>query len=502
MDKTSIPKELLADPSYRIVKEVRPPIGEILPQQKVFDSVTKKPIPENLKPHFLREGKIEKADALRIISLVSPVFEKEPNVLTVADPVTVCGDVHGQYYDLMKLLEIGGDPSNSSYLFLGDYVDRGCFSCEVCLLLFSYKILYPTTFFMLRGNHECRHLTNYFNFKKECLYKYDEEVYNAFMKCFDHLPLAAILNHRFLCIHGGISPDILTIDEIRMINRHRETPSSGPMCDLLWSDPSEDDDLPLDSHFMPNELRGCSYVYTSEAVKMFLRTNNLLSIIRAHEAQDEGYRLYRKLDTTDFPSVICIFSAPNYCDTYGNKGAVIRFQNNLMNIRQFNDAPHPYHLPNFMNVFNWSLPFVAEKLVDMLHAILSRCGIDESEMEEEPSLKVRGEKIRAKILTIAKLNRMLGTLRKESESIVELKGLAGGTLPRGLLVSGSEAIRAAVGDFREAKLIDAVNEKRPPMEGDAVASPEGRQMKKSGGSLSPEEDVEVPRHEIPSIRKE
>ncbi|KAK1921719.1 Serine/threonine-protein phosphatase 2B catalytic subunit A1 [Papiliotrema laurentii] len=466
----------------RVVKDVQAPAMYLPTDEQFFSKEDKtKPDIAFLKNHFYREGRLTEEQALYILEKGGEVLRSEPNLLEVDAPITVCGDIHGQYYDLMKLFEVGGNPAETRYLFLGDYVDRGYFSIECVLYLWSLKIWYPDTLFLLRGNHECRHLTDYFTFKLECKHKYSETIYNACMESFCNLPLAAVMNKQFLCIHGGLSPELNTLDDLRSINRFREPPTQGLMCDILWSDPLEDFGSEKNStdNFVHNHVRGCSYFFTYNAACQFLERNNLLSIIRAHEAQDAGYRMYRKTKTTGFPSVMTIFSAPNYLDVYSNKAAVLKYESNVMNIRQFNCTPHPYWLPNFMDVFTWSLPFVGEKITDMLIAILNCCTKEELEEEEETPMAItpeaeeieaeeettleRRQIIKNKILAVGRMSRVFALLREESERVSELKSISGSaSLPAGLLASGAEGIKEAIQGFDDARKSDIENERLPP----------------------------------------
>lgn len=258
------------------------------------------------------------------------------------------------------------------------------------------------------------------------------------------------------------------------------------MSDLLWADPLDDFGSETNNDFfVHNDVRGCSYFYTYPAVSDFLARNKLLSVIRAHEAQDAGYRMYRTSQNTGFPSVITLFSAPNYVDAYNNKAAVLKYENNVINIKQFNHTPHPFWLPNFMDVFSWSLPFVGEKMMDMLIAILSICSDEELQedsaasstspgaagtpgSQDPESLEFRRRALKNKILAIGRLSRVFSVLREESEGVTELKSASGGRLPAGTLMLGAEGIKSAIQSFEAAQAADSENERLPPTEAEVT----------------------------------
>jgi serine/threonine-protein phosphatase 2B catalytic subunit len=219
--------------------------------------------------------------------------------------------------------------------------------------------------------------------------------------------------------------------------------------------------------FLPNVQRNCSYKYSYNAVSVFLKANNLLCILRAHEAEEKGFKFYKTIEKTGFPSVITVFSAPNYCDTYGNAGAVLQFVNNDMNVKQFKSNPHPMVLPNHQNVFGWSIPFVSEKICDIMYGILSQCPIDEEQYEDE-NKKISEESInsiRAKIVSLGRVSKMYNTLRQERESWLILKGMLvkSGTSHHLLLTKGPGSISKAIESFQNAKEFD--DDSRPTIEG-------------------------------------
>ena len=171
------------------------------------------------------------------------------------------GELSRQFYDVREIFRLGGSPDNNKYLFLGDYVDRGIYAVEVVLTLYALKISYPNSVFLLRGNHECRQMTSYHNFREECLQKYDQEIYDLIMDSFDRLPIACIINGQFISLHGGISPDMDSCLEINKIDRFKEPPQLGVLCDILWSDPVDNDSGLQRSVWETNDSRGCSFYF-------------------------------------------------------------------------------------------------------------------------------------------------------------------------------------------------------------------------------------------------
>jgi serine/threonine-protein phosphatase 2B catalytic subunit len=486
----------LPDPNNdRAVKSFQPPPHRPLPRNLMFpEKLKNKPDWKLIRDHLQKEGRIAKEELVKLVTDTNKIFKNEGNLIYLQDPLSVVGDIHGQYFDALKILEIGGNPENTKYLFLGDFVDRGSFSIEVLILLYSLKISFPDTINMLRGNHECRQMTTFFNFRTECLYKYDQEVYDMFMDSFDLLPLACVINGKFIGVHGGLSPELKTLDDINRLERFKEPPKQGLFCDLLWSDPVDNDDGICENIYRMNDVRGCSYFYGNEAVGKFLEQNNLLSVIRAHEAQLDGYKMHAWTGKSDFPVVITIFSAPNYCDVYNNKGAIIKFENNTLNIQQFNYTPHPYILPNFMDIFTWSIPFVSEKITEMLQNLIKPAAEDDEEDDDDnyeglpkeivdrliaeknakptptststgTGLKMtqqRKDVLKSKLKFVTKMAIMNKTLREQNETIIKLKHISpDNKIPVGLLRQGEDALKNALDTFKTARHADIINEKRP-----------------------------------------
>lgn len=290
---------------------------------------------EILFSKLLGEQTLTKADVVLLIKAANKYFRAEPNMLYLHDPVTIVGDIHGQFHDLKEIFRLGENPGTiTKYLFLGDYVDRGNYSLEVIFVLYALKIAHPNEVFLLRGNHECKLMTVTHNFRTDCLKKYDQELYSMFIESFNNLPISCIINGKYLAVHGGLSPKVKSILEINKLNRFREPPSEGVLCDLLWADPTFDEGGVMKNKFEQNESRGCSFFFGYEATIDFLKQNELLTIIRAHEVQYEGYRAYH-WGNSIFPVLMTVFSAPNYCGHHQNKGAILKIHQNEIQIMQY-----------------------------------------------------------------------------------------------------------------------------------------------------------------------
>jgi len=242
---------------------------------------------------------LKNAEITAICQAAREVFLSQPALLELAPPVKIVGDVHGQYTDLIRMFEMCGFPPNSNYLFLGDYVDRGKQSLETILLLLCYKLRFPENFFLLRGNHECANVTRVYGFYDECKRRTNVKIWKNFVDTFNTLPIASIVAGKIFCVHGGLSPSLTQMDDIRNIARPTDVPDYGLLNDLLWSDPAD-----MEADWEANE-RGVSYCFGKKVIMEFLAKHDFDLVCRAHMVVEDGYEFF-----TD-RVLVTVFSAPN-----------------------------------------------------------------------------------------------------------------------------------------------------------------------------------------------
>ncbi|KAI1005058.1 Serine/threonine-protein phosphatase [Podosphaera aphanis] len=341
--------------------------------------------------HYLPENVMK-----QLCEMVKECLMEESNIQPVTTPVTVAGDIHGQFYDLIELFKIaGGMPgetnveppvtqttiissddiepptqitnpklkkkfrcsdgaefgdekheeqeegsptkgdlspiqstesnenqasgnSNQNFIFLGDFVDRGYFSLETFTLLMCLKAMYPDKITLVRGNHESRQITQVYGFYAECQQKYgNASVWKSCCQVFDFLVLAAIIDGEVLCVHGGLSPEIRTVDQLRVVARAQEIPHEGAFCDLVWSDPEDVETWAVSP-------RGAGWLFGDKVATEFNHVNGLKLIARAHQLVNEGYKYHFAQK-----SVVTVWSAPNYCYRCGNVASIMNLNKYL-----------------------------------------------------------------------------------------------------------------------------------------------------------------------------
>lgn len=292
---------------------------------------------EDMIERFKKGKKLHKKYAYQIVIKAKEIFYAEPTMPEIfvaeGNKLTICGDTHGQYFDLLEIFNRNGYPSEKhAYLFNGDFVDRGSWSTEIAYLLFAYKMLYPNNFFINRGNHETDDMNRVYGFEGECKAKYNERTFKLFSESFSALPLAHLVGKKYLVLHGGLfSDDNITLDDIRKLNRHkqRQPGHDGLMMEMLWTDPQPE------TGRSPSK-RGVGMMFGPDVTERFCERNGLEAIIRSHEVRMGGYEVEHS------GRCITVFSAPNYVDTSGNKGAYINVDHNYkLEHNVFDAVPHP-----------------------------------------------------------------------------------------------------------------------------------------------------------------
>ncbi|KAL2010400.1 hypothetical protein VTN00DRAFT_6207 [Thermoascus crustaceus] len=292
---------------------------------------------DDMIERFKNGKKIHRKYVFQIIKAVLEISRKEPTMVEIGvdegTKLTICGDTHGQFFDLLEIFRLNGYPSDThAYLFNGDFVDRGSWSTEIALLLYAFKWLRPNKFFLNRGNHETDDMNRVYGFEGECKAKYTERVFKVFSESFSALPLATLVGSKYLVLHGGLfSDDNTTLDDIRKLNRfnQRQPGQQGLMMEMLWTDPQP-------TPGRGPSKRGVGLQFGPDVTKRFCEKNGLEAIIRSHEVRMEGYEVEHD------GRCITVFSAPKYCDTTENKGAYINLGPDFkLEYHSFDAVPHP-----------------------------------------------------------------------------------------------------------------------------------------------------------------
>ena len=253
-----------------------------------------------------------------VFNKLMEVLYQEGTVHPLSLPIIICGDIHGQLYDLFELFRISGGPENNKYLFLGDYVDRGYYSLETFSYLACLKLKYPENIYLLRGNHECRQVNQMYGFYDECLNIYGHAgLWRLCNEVFDLLPISALVANKIFCVHGGLSPEIKLIEQIPLLERQDELPNSGPLADLTWSDPEEIEGWGINQ-------RGAGWLFGINPTHEFCLNNNIDLIVRAHQLAMSGYEYHFK-ET----QLVTVWSAPNYMYRSGNDASVLKIDENF-----------------------------------------------------------------------------------------------------------------------------------------------------------------------------
>ena len=347
--KKQVPLDHFSDENKKIIKNntsfkyPSPTIGASLTNSQTIANLflSKLAQPKHfLNPDMNAAFEFAPEHIMQLCDQAQAIIESQPMVLHVESPIKIFGDIHGQYSDLMRFFDLFGSPcigtqdgdiESFDYLFLGDFVDRGSHSLETVCLLMALKIKYPDQIHMIRGNHEDKWINNGFGFSDECAARIGEDpldedsVFNRVNRLFEYLPLAAIVDQKIICLHGGIGSTVNTIEDIEKIQRPLEvihevsTAEQQLVVDILWSDPTDSD---TELGIQPNTIRdpggtGNIVKYGPDRVERFLKNNGLSLIIRAHECVMDGFERFAG------GQLITVFSATDYCKKHKNAGAVL-----------------------------------------------------------------------------------------------------------------------------------------------------------------------------------